>query len=142
MAFMNFVMCRKTGRRVRKTLKMTISEDLASEIIYIQPLKGLYRPCFTSLLPDEGGVYRSEVLTERDIPSLGVRTGGWVEVDVSAAAAVAAVAVVALVGLVSTGVGYRRGRPMRGSKKNWKSLIENSKSGVRMVRMREEWISI
>ena len=32
-------------------------------------------------------------LTERDIPSLGVRTGGWVEVDVSvAAAAVAAVA--------------------------------------------------
>ena len=33
---------------------------------------------------------------ERDIPSLGVRTGGWVEVDVSAA--VAAVAVVALGG--------------------------------------------
>ena len=31
---------------------------------------------------------------ERDIPSLGVRTGGWVEVDVSVA--VAAVAVVAL----------------------------------------------
>ena len=34
---------------------------------------------------------------ERDIPSLGVRTGGWVEVDVSVAAvAVAAVVVVAL----------------------------------------------
>ena len=32
-------------------------------------------------------------LTERDIPSLGVRTGGWVEVDVSAAAAAAAVVV-------------------------------------------------
>ena len=31
---------------------------------------------------------------ERDMSSLGVRTGGWVEVDVSAAA-VAAVAVVA-----------------------------------------------
>ena len=28
-------------------------------------------------------------LTERDIPSLGVRTGGWVEVDVSAVAVVA-----------------------------------------------------
>ena len=27
-------------------------------------------------------------LTERDIPSLGVRTGGWVEVDVSAVVAV------------------------------------------------------
>ena len=27
-------------------------------------------------------------LTERDIPSLGVRTGGWVEVDVSVAAVV------------------------------------------------------
>ena len=27
-------------------------------------------------------------LTERDIPSLGVRTGGWVEVDVSAAVVV------------------------------------------------------
>ena len=35
-------------------------------------------------------------LTERDIPSLGVRTGGWVEVDVSAVVAVVAVAVVAL----------------------------------------------
>ena len=32
---------------------------------------------------------RSEVDAERDIPSLGVRTGGWVEVDVSAAAVVA-----------------------------------------------------
>ena len=32
---------------------------------------------------------RSEVLTERDIPSLGVRTGGWVEVDVSVVAAAA-----------------------------------------------------
>ena len=39
-------------------------------------------------------------LTERDIPSLGVRTGGWVEVDVSAAAvAVAAVVVVVALGL-------------------------------------------
>ena len=37
---------------------------------------------------------RSEVLTERDIPSLGVRTGGWDEVDVSTVA----VAVVALGG--------------------------------------------
>ena len=45
---------------------------------------------------------------ERDISSLGVRTGGWVEVDVSAVV----VAVVALGGVVSTGVGYRRGRPM------------------------------
>ena len=35
-------------------------------------------------------------LTERDIPSLGVRTGGWVEVDVSAVAAAVAAAVVAL----------------------------------------------
>ena len=35
---------------------------------------------------------RSEVLTERDIPSLGVRTGGWVEVDVSVAAVAVAVA--------------------------------------------------
>ena len=33
---------------------------------------------------------------ERDIPSLGVRTGGWVEVDVSVVAAAVAVAVVAL----------------------------------------------
>ena len=33
-------------------------------------------------------LYRSEVLTERDISSLGVRTGGWVEVDVSAAVVV------------------------------------------------------
>ena len=32
-------------------------------------------------------------LTERDIPSLGVRTGGWVEVDVSAAAVAVAAAV-------------------------------------------------
>ena len=39
-------------------------------------------------------------LTERDIPSLGVRTGGWAEVDVSAAAvAVAAVAAVVALGL-------------------------------------------
>ena len=35
---------------------------------------------------------RSEVLTEQDIPSLGVRTGGWVEVDVSAAVVVVVVA--------------------------------------------------
>ena len=57
-------------------------------------------PYLTSLLPDEGGAYcRSEVLTERDIPSLGVRTGGWVEVDVSAAAVVAAVAVAVAVTL-------------------------------------------
>ena len=49
-----------------------------------------------------------EVLTERDIPSLGVRTGGWVEVDVSAAAA-AAVVVVALGGGLSEHV----------LKKNW-----------------------
>ena len=40
---------------------------------------------------------RSGVLTERDIPSLGVRTGGWVEVDVSAAAAAAVVVVVVVV---------------------------------------------
>ena len=33
---------------------------------------------------------------ERDMSSLGVRTGGWVEVDVSAAVAVAAAVVVAL----------------------------------------------
>ena len=40
------------------------------------------------------GVFKIEVrfLTERDIPSLGVRTGGWVEVDVSAVVAVVAVA--------------------------------------------------
>ena len=66
---------------------------------------------------------RSEVLTERDIPSLGVRTGGWVEVDVSA---VAVAAVVALgESLIDLG----------------ESLIENSESGVRMVRMRAESIS-
>ena len=46
------------------------------------------------------GIYEIEVrfLTERDIPSLGVRTGGWVEVDVSAVAA----AVVALGGVLRT----------------------------------------
>ena len=33
---------------------------------------------------------------ERDIPSLGVRTGGWVEVDVSAELSSIVVAVVAL----------------------------------------------
>ena len=41
---------------------------------------------------DKKHTYRSEVLTERDIPSLGVRTGGWVEVDVSAAAVAVVVA--------------------------------------------------
>ena len=36
---------------------------------------------------------------ERDMSSLGVRTGGWVEVDVSAAAAAVAVVVVVAPGL-------------------------------------------
>ena len=36
---------------------------------------------------------------ERDMSSLGVRTGGWVEVDVSAAVAVAAAVVVVALGL-------------------------------------------
>ena len=62
--------------------------------------------------------------TERDISSLGVRTGGWVEVDVSAAVVV--VVVVALgESLIDLG----------------ESLIENSESGVRMLRMRAESIS-
>ena len=39
-------------------------------------------------IPLRGVLCRSEVLTERDIPSLGVRTGGWAEVDVSAAVVV------------------------------------------------------
>ena len=48
----------------------------------------------TSLISPERGGYYVEVRfrAERDISSLGVRTGGWVEVDVSVAAAVAAVA--------------------------------------------------
>ena len=41
------------------------------------------------LIPRTIGV---RFLTERDISSLGVRTGGWVEVDVSAVVAAAVVA--------------------------------------------------
>ena len=73
-----------------------------------------------------GNFYRSEVLTERDISSLGVRTGGWVEVDVSAVAVAAAAFVALGESLIDLG----------------ESLIEKSESGVRMVRMREEWISV
>ena len=59
----------------------------------------LYRTSLLSPLRGVLCIYRSEVDAERDISSLGVRTGGWVEVDVSAAAVAVAAVVAAVVAL-------------------------------------------